>query len=75
MKIAQSNRSEEWRKRISESAKGKKLPGKAISQYDLEGNFIRRFEKIADAKQEFDTNSSHFGQVANGKRKSAFGFI
>lgn len=48
---------------------------KAIDQYDYDGNFIRRFNSISEAKKAFGTKSSHFGRCADGRCRSAFGYV
>lgn len=77
MKKAQSNRSEETRKKLSLSASKRRFPEryKAINQYDLDGNFIKRFESVSAVKKELGTKANHFCDVANGKRKSAYGYF
>ena len=44
-----------------------------ISQYDLDGNFIRDWDKVNDAIREYKNH--HISNVLNGKRKKASGYI
>lgn len=46
---------------------------KPINQYDLEGNFIRQFKSISDAKRQ--TGVNNISMVLIGKRKKAGGSI
>lgn len=75
-------------KRSSENHKGEKHPNygkkgkdssnaKAILMYDKEGNFIRRFDCIADANEHFgkDRGCSNIKMCLRGKNKIAYGFI
>lgn len=78
----------ESRKKISESHKG--LPGlngvkngmygkpapnrKQVSKYDLNGNFIKKYDCIKDAIKE-NPKSGHLKDVCQGFRKQAGGFI
>lgn len=72
-------------KRASESLsksmtgkKGKDANGsKPILMYDKKGNFIRRFDAIADANEYFgkDRTCSSIGECLRGRNKTAYGFI
>ena len=77
MKIAAANRSEEYRKKISQSKMGKpnKNCWKPILQYDLDGNLIKEWPSIASANKSFGTSNSHIGNCANGRRKTAYGYV
>lgn len=73
---------EEHRKKLSESHKGKykgkdSPVSKAISMYDEEGNFIRRFDCIADANEYFgkDRNCSTIIACLKGRKNTAYGYI
>ena len=56
--------------------KGSKHPKhKEVSQYDLDGNFIKKFNSVADACRMYNYFSSAICDCANNKRKSAYGFI
>lgn len=50
---------------------------KNIYQYDLNGNFIKKFDSIRKANIAMNTtiNNSLISRVASGKRKTAYGFI
>ena len=74
--------SEESKKKISEKMKGKckgkdNPASKPILMYDREGNFIRRFECIADANEYFgkDRYCSSIYECLKGRRKTTYGFI
>ena len=47
---------------------------KSVLQYDLNGNFIKEWESIKEAKKELKV-SSHISCCCNGKRKTAGGYI
>jgi group I intron endonuclease len=67
--------SEESKKKMSESHKGNNA--KPILMYDEEGNFIRKFNSIADANEYFgkDRGCSNIKMCLRGKRKTAYGYI
>ncbi len=52
---------------------GKELKYKPINQYTLDGTFIASYSSLKEAAQKY--HNSHIGDVCNGKRKSAAGFI
>lgn len=55
--------------------KSLKLP-KPILQYDLEENFIQRFESIEEAVNKVDnTNKKNIRRCANGETKSSAGYV
>lgn len=65
---------EEQKRKISENCKGKGK--KAVLQFDLNGNFIKRFEGIQDVFDELGIRSTgNITLVCNGKRKNAYGYI
>lgn len=70
--------SEERKKKISESLKGKDNPNaKPILMYDKEGNFIKRFECVSDANEYFG-KARNFGGINNclkGRCKTTYGYI
>ena len=80
--------SNEHRKKISEAKKGliglrgskNHLYGKPavnrrkVSKYDLNGNFIKKYNCITDALKE-NPKAGHIGEVCNGYRKQTGGFI
>lgn len=47
---------------------------KFISQFDLDGNFIKEWKSQSEAGRELNINRSHICNVASGKRKTAGGF-
>jgi hypothetical protein len=46
---------------------------KAVLKYDLQGNFIRRYDSISVATNA--ENIKHIGSCCSGKRKTAGGYI
>lgn len=67
--------SEEHKKKISKSLKGKN--SKPILMYDKEGNFIKRFDSIVDVTEYFgkDRGCGNICNCLKGRRKTAYGFI
>lgn len=56
--------------------KGKDSPrARAVNQYSLDGNFIKRWNCISDAMRELKVNTNNISTCCNGKRKTANGFI
>ena len=53
------------------SAGGKR----AINQYDMEGNFIKRYESLTAASTENAINSKSIRDAANNKQRHAGGFV
>lgn len=53
----------------------KKIASKRIAQYDKEGNFIKEYSSYREAEKAMGNTQRHIGDCANGKRKSAYGFI
>ena len=45
-----------------------------VYQYDLQNNFIKDWESLADIKRILNYNIPHISQCVNNKRKTAFGF-
>ena len=74
--------SEKTKKKLSESLKGKpswqkgkpSYNRKPVSKYDLNGNFIKKYNCITDALKE-NPKAGHIGEVCNGYRKQTGGFI
>jgi len=62
-------RSKEHRENIGKSLKH------PISQYNLQGNFIRNWDSIREAANELEFLESQIGRCVNGKRKTAYKFI
>ena len=48
---------------------------KPVSQYSKTGKFIREHESISAAKKHLNIKGGHIGEVCNGRRKTAYGFI
>lgn len=67
--------SEESKKKMSESSKGNNT--KPILMYDRKGNFIRRFDSIADANEYFgkDRYCGGINDCLRGRNKTAYGYI
>lgn len=65
---------------VSQHQKLKSSPNgynkKSINQYDLNGNFIKTFDSIADANRALNKapNASCITSVCKGRRKTAYGF-
>lgn len=53
----------------------KRITSKRIAQYDKEGNFIKEYSSYREAEKAMGNTQRHIGDCANGKRKSAYGFI
>lgn len=83
MRIAQSGRihSEETRKKISESNRGKThteerkaiigaQKSKKVSQFTLEGVFIKTYLSAREAGKDTGANSAGIGKCCNGKQKT-----
>ena len=74
--------SEETLKKLSESLKGKpswqkgkpSYNRKPVLKYDLNGNFIKKYDCITDALKE-NPKAGHIGEVCKGYRRQAGGFI
>jgi hypothetical protein len=67
-------KNEESRKKMTESKQKENNPrAKKVDQFDLQGNFIKSWNCIINAKTEL--NIFHIDQVCLGKRKSAGGYI
>jgi hypothetical protein len=49
--------------------------GKSVIQYDLEGNFIKKWDKITDAAKELNIIQSNICCAASEKTKTSGGFI
>ena len=67
--------SEETKIKLSESHKGIPSPNRRkVSKYDLNGNFIKKYDCIKDAIKE-NPKCSNISKVCIGERKQAGGFI
>ena len=53
----------------------KKQFGKTIKQYSKQGELLNIFPTINEAAKSIGKSTGHISQCANGKRKSAYGFI
>ena len=69
--------SEETKAKHSTAWKGAKNPrAKAVYQYDLQGNFIAKYECMEEAKEVLGLpNTSHISQCCTGQRNKAYGFM
>ena len=47
---------------------------KPVLQYDLNGNFLQRFNSVADANRHLGVKSYSIAECAKGKNKTAYGF-
>jgi len=54
--------------------KSKSAPSQPILQYDLDGNFIREWERIRYAEKELGIHNQSITMVCQGKKDSAGGF-
>jgi hypothetical protein len=52
-----------------------KTTGKSINQYDLNGIFIKKWEKAIDAERELNIDRRNILSVLKGKNKTSSGFI
>lgn len=68
LKVAQ-NKKETLERKISSSHK------KALLQYDMQGNFIREWSSLHEIGRSLDVNIVNISACANGRKKSAYGFI
>ena len=71
--------SEETKKKLSEVRKGKFVGvenpvARAVDQYDLQGNFIKRWDCIKDAAEELNICYSKIGACCRGERKTCGGY-
>lgn len=69
----------EWSTHSEQCYKENRKPftsrGKSVNQYDLEGNFIKKWDKITDAANELRIRVQSISAVALGKSNKAGGFI
>lgn len=65
-------KSEEYRKAHSGR---NNCRAQSINQYSIDGIFIKTFETIKEASEYTNTSASKISSVANGKRKTAGGFV
>ena len=62
-----------WREKQSKAHTNSKWTSKMVRQFDKNGNFIKVYPSIAEAKRQ--TQICHISSVATGKRKTAGGYI
>lgn len=62
---------------LNQSVGGKNsgVTTKAVSQYDLDGNFIAHFESAKEAGELTTANQSYITQCCKGRRKSSGGYL
>ena len=61
--------------RRTKKIKGITKNNKSVIQKDKDGNIINAYISTEEAGRKLNVCSSHIGQVANGKRKTAGGYI
>jgi hypothetical protein len=61
------------KKRIAKLINGPKA--KAVSQFDLDGRFIRTFPSMAEVKRQLGYDQSNIHRAANGKYFQAYGYL
>ena len=67
---------EDWRRKISESTSGVKHHGaRAVFQYDLQGNFIQKWDYIQQAAKALNMSASNISACCCHEQKMASGFI
>ena len=52
-----------------------KRTNKEVFQYDLKGNFIRKFDSLKEATEYVNVDLHHLSQVLNGKKNVAGGYV
>lgn len=66
----------EWRRRISESTSGAKHhDARAIFQYDLRGNFIRKWDYMQQAAEALNISAANISACCRHEQRMANGFI
>ena len=71
----------EWCTRIenlthgTRSERSAKTLSKPICQYTLDEKIVKTWASLTEVKRQTGFGQSHISQVANGKRKQAYGFI
>lgn len=73
-----SKHTEETKLKMSKSSKRMYYPhtyGKSVSQYDMENNFIKKYNSIKEASEETGCHRSRIIDVCKGKRKHTKNFI
>lgn len=70
------NIQEAWRLGLAKQKKGKEhLQSKAVNQYDINGNFIKKWYSMMDIQRECGYYVSSICACCKGKRKTAHGYI
>lgn len=63
-------------KKVTENQrKAGKMKAKAVIQYDLDGNYIKRWKSQAEAAQTLNINQRNISSCCRGKYKNAGGYI
>ena len=57
------------------SERSAKTQSKPICQYTLDEKIVKTWASLTEVKRQTGFGQSHISQVANGKRKQAYGFI
>lgn len=63
------------RKKQAASAKGNKNRRKSVNQYDLKGNFIKKWDSVKEASEFLGKHPAAITEVCNGKRKSCYNYL
>lgn len=64
------------KKKLSEMRQGKKHPqALAILQYNLDGNFINKWDYIRQASNALGVDHSNISACCKGKQKTAYGYV
>ena len=75
-----NNPNTSWKNEKTQFKKGERLgknspDAKPVLQYDLDGNFIREWDSMADVERQTGISHTKICIVCQGKRKSTGGFI
>lgn len=72
----QHNIKEAFRLGLAKNKKGKEhYKSLKVNQYDLNGNFIKKWECVKDIHRELGFDYSTIGSCYNGRCKTAYGYI
>ena len=71
--ITVSERQQEIRKQLSVISR--EMNKKSISQFSLDGKFIKTYEAVSDACRERGFDPSALGRAASGKQKTSYGYL
>lgn len=70
------NIEEAWKMGLAKGKRGEKHPhSKSVNQYDLNGNFIKKWNCMIDIKNELGYLDSSISLCCRGKYKKAYGYI